>query len=108
MAMIPHPEPDQIDLATVLAVLGDPTRLAILGHLARNESAPQACSRFTGITSKTNLTYHLGKMREAGIVSVEPSGTARLVSLRREDLDARFPGLLDSILRTAIAPPANG
>lgn len=106
--MLTHPEKDQISLATVLSALGDGTRLAILGHLARNEGQAQTCSRFTDITSKTNLTYHLAKMREAGIVNVEPCGTARLVTLRREDLDERFPGLLDSIIQTAAALPPVG
>jgi hypothetical protein len=27
-------------------------------------------------------------------------GTARLNTLRRDDLDARFPGLLDTVLRS--------
>lgn len=106
--MLPHPEKGQISLATVLSALGDSTRLAILGHLARNEGTAQTCSRFSDITSKTNLTYHLAKMREAGIIHVEPCGTARLVTLRREDLDARFPGLLDSIIVTATEMPPVG
>ena len=37
-------------------------------------------------------------LREAGVLRSEPSGRQRLVSLRREELDERFPGLLDSIL----------
>ncbi len=103
--MLPHPPPDQIDLATVLAVLGDSTRLAILGDLARQEGRALTCSHFSDLTSKSNLTYHVAKMREAGIVRVEPRGTSRLITLRRADLDARFPGLLDSIIATAINLP---
>ena len=106
--MLPHPEKDQISLATVLSALGDGTRLAILGHLARNEGTAQTCSRFSDITSKNNMTYHLARMREAGIVNVEPCGTARLVTLRRADLDQRFPGLLDSIIATATDLPPVG
>jgi hypothetical protein len=40
-------------------------------------------------------------LREAGVVRQRSEGTARLNTLRREDLDARFPGLLDSVLRAA-------
>ena len=29
------------------------------------------------------------------------AGTARLMKLRREDLDARFPGLLDAVIASA-------
>lgn len=104
--MLPHPKTDEISLPTVLSVLGDPTRLAILGELARQERVALHCSHFLPLTSKSNLTYHVAKMREAGIVRVEPRGTARLISLRRADLDARFPGLLDSIIATAIELPS--
>ncbi|MCR4267895.1 helix-turn-helix transcriptional regulator [Nitratireductor sp. ZSWI3] len=103
--MLPHPTVDQISLPHVLAVLGDPTRLAILGDLARREGTALACSNFIDLASKSNLSYHFAKMREAGIIRVEPRGTARLISLRRADLDARFPGLLDSIIATAITLP---
>ncbi|WEX11857.1 helix-turn-helix transcriptional regulator [Chelativorans sp. AA-79] len=103
--MLLHPSTDEINLATVLAALGDPTRLAILGDLARQDGRALTCSHFTDLTSKSNLTYHIARMREAGIVRVEPRGTSRLITLRRADLDARFPGLLDSIVATAVALP---
>jgi len=39
-------------------------------------------------------------LREAGLIRMEPQGRRVLVSLRRADLEARFPGLLDTVLRT--------
>jgi hypothetical protein len=48
--------------------------------------------------SKSTCTHHFRVLREAGVVRQQPDGTARLNTLRREDLDARFPGLLDAIL----------
>jgi DNA-binding transcriptional ArsR family regulator len=98
---LPHPLPEQIALPNVLAVLGDPTRLAIVRYLARNEGRPMNCGQFLDFGSKTNLSYHLGKLREAGVTRTEISGTSRLISLRRADLDRRFPGLLDSIVAAA-------
>ena len=103
---LPHPATNQIDLATVLAVLGDPTRLAIVGYLARND-VPLNCGQFLDLGSKTSLSYHLAKLREAGVTRTELRGTSRLISLRRADLDARFPGLLDSIIASAIKLPFN-
>jgi DNA-binding transcriptional ArsR family regulator len=96
-----HPTRDQISLANVLAVLGDPTRLAIVAYLARNDGHAQTCGTFNPLGSKTKISYHLAKMREAGITHTEVSGTNRLITLRRDDLEARFPGLLDSILAAA-------
>jgi DNA-binding transcriptional ArsR family regulator len=104
--ILPHPSIDQIDLANVLAVLGDQTRLAIVGYLARKEGVPMNCSQFLDFGSKTNLSYHLAKLREAGVTRTEISGTSRLISLRRAELDRRFPGLLDSIVAAAAETPA--
>lgn len=100
---LPHPTTDQISLPLVLSVLGDPTRLAIVALLARREGGKgrMNCSRFLALGSKTNLSYHLAKLREAGITRTEAVGTQRFVTLRREDLDQRFPGLLDSVVAGA-------
>ena len=102
---LPHPTADQIELATVLSVLGDPTRLGIVGYLARREGEPLNCSQFLDLGSKTNLSYHLAKLREAGVTRTEVVGTSRLITLRRDDLERRCPGLLDSIVAAAADLP---
>ena len=48
--------------------------------------------------SKSTLTHHFRVLREAGVIEQRADGTARLNSLRREDLEQRFPGLLDAVL----------
>lgn len=53
---------------------------------------------FTDLASKTSITYHVSTLRGAGVVNVTPEGTRRRVTLRRTDLDKRFPGFLDSII----------
>jgi DNA-binding transcriptional ArsR family regulator len=108
MAMtLNHPDPDQIDLANVLTALGDETRLAMIGYMARNLEQEMTCGQFCGLGSKTALSYHLAKLREAGVVNVRPQGTKRLISLRRADLDEKFPGFLDAILARAVDLAAN-
>src|SRR5882672_2723008 len=102
---LPHPSVDQISLANVLAVLGDQTRLAVVGYLARNEGLAVNCGQFLDFGSKTNLSYHLAKLREAGVTRTAVRGTNRFITLRRADLDQRFPGLLDSIIASAIKLP---
>lgn len=103
---LPHPDADQISLPNVLAALGDDTRLAIVGCLARSDVVSGlVCGQLCGLTSKTNLTYHVAKLREAGVVNVRPEGTKRRVTLRRDDLNARFPGFLDTIIASAIDLP---
>ena len=98
---LPHPSLEQLDLATILGVLGDPTRLGIVAYLARHEGTPLNCGQFLDLGSKTNISYHLAKLREAGVTRTEAVGTSRLITLRRDDLDRRFPGLLDSIIASA-------
>jgi DNA-binding transcriptional ArsR family regulator len=79
---LPHPNPDQISLPIVLGVLGDPTRLAIVRYLASKEGVPMNCSKFLDLGSKTNLSYHLAKLREAGVTRAEVVGTNRMITLR--------------------------
>ncbi len=95
---LPHPDADQITLPSVLNALSDQTRLAIINYLSRDESRGMICSQFTDLASKTAISYHVAKLREAGVVNVSPEGTRRRVRLRRVDLDRRFPGFLDSII----------
>jgi DNA-binding transcriptional ArsR family regulator len=98
MTALAHPETDQIVFANVLAALGDETRLAIVATLAQDDQSAMTCSQFLHLGSKTGLSYHLAKLREAGLVHVRPEGTRRLISLRRTDLDQRFPGFLASLI----------
>lgn len=94
---LPHPDADDITLPGVLAALGDETRLAIISYVSRCEQG-MTCGQFTELAGKTAISYHVAKLREAGIVNVTPEGTRRRITLRRADLDARFPGFLDSII----------
>jgi DNA-binding transcriptional ArsR family regulator len=100
--LLPHPASDQIELAAVLEALSDPTRLGIVIDLADLKTEWEArCGEFSHLGSKTNLTYHFAKLRAAGVTHARAEGTSRFISLRREDLDARFPGLLDTVIKAA-------
>lgn len=104
MRYLPHPTREQIELPHVLEALSDPTRLAIVVDLAQQEAEWEArCGEFVHLGSKTNLTYHFAKLRAAGVTHARAEGTSRFISLRRDDLDARFPGLLDTVIKSARA-----
>jgi DNA-binding transcriptional ArsR family regulator len=100
---IHHPTRDQIDLPMVLDCLSDPTRLAIVYTLALREQAATelCCGDFNALSGKSNLAYHFAKLRESGVMQTRIVGTNRLMRLRRDDLDARFPGLLDAVIKSA-------
>ena len=91
-----HPEREQIRLENVLTALGNPLRLAVIQKLADGGEYP--CGMLLQGLSKSTLTHHWRVLRESGVIWQRPDGRANLLSLRREELDARFPGLLDSLL----------
>ena len=101
-AAIPHPTRAEIDLAAVLHALSDPVRLTMVAALARSDGEP-TCGSFDVPVTKSTCTHHFKVLREAGIIRQRQEGTARLNTLRRDDLEARFPGLLETILASAPA-----
>lgn len=98
-----HPTREQIELPMVLDCLSDPIRLAIVYQLAQQErvSSELRCGDFYALSGKSNLAYHFAKLRECGLMQTRVAGTNRFMRLRREDLDARFPGLLDAVISSA-------
>jgi len=94
--IIQHPERDKIRLEHVLAALGNPMRMTVVNVLS--EGGEHTCGSILKGISKSTLTHHWRVLRDSGIIWQIPSGRESLLSLRREDLDARFPGLLNSFL----------
>ncbi|WP_327712701.1 ArsR family transcriptional regulator [Streptomyces sp. NBC_00464] len=95
-----HPARDEISLESVLHALSDPVRLSVVRELAAAEDE-LTCSRFDLPVTKSTSTHHFRVLRESGIVQQVYRGTAKMNGLRREDLEALFPGLLDSVLEAA-------
>jgi DNA-binding transcriptional ArsR family regulator len=92
----PHPSRSELELVSVLHALSDPARLAIVRHLADRREC--TCGGFDSDLSKATLSHHYRVLRECGLVRTRPDGRKRQLSLRREDLESRFPGLLDAVL----------
>src|SRR4051794_32310577 len=96
---VEEPPSNELTLAHVMAALSDPVRVRIVRELAaRGESA---CGTFELGVSKATRSHHFKVLREAGLTRTRAEGTHRYVSLRRDDVDARFPGLLDAVLAAA-------
>jgi len=95
---LPHPARDELDLSRVLHALSDPVRLKIVASLASEGECPMGAIDVP--VTKSTCTHHFKVLREAGVLNQRQVGTARMNTLRREDLDARFPGLLDTVLRS--------
>lgn len=89
-------ETGELDLATVLHALSDPIRLRIVTELA--EAGERSCGAFNLPITKSTCSHHFRVLREAGVISTRVNGKSRINVLRRDELEARFPGLLDAIL----------
>jgi DNA-binding transcriptional ArsR family regulator len=96
-----HPGRQEIELAAVLHALSDPMRLRIVFELSSGEE--RTCKSFDLPIVKSTCTHHFRVLREAGLIRQRVVGTTRVNSLRREDLDIRFPGLLDAVLAGSTA-----
>ena len=94
-----EPHVEELRLATVMAAFSDPARVAIVRALAAD--GERTCGSFDLGISKATRSHHFKVLRESGITHTRAEGTHRHISLRREDLDVRFPGLLDAVLAAA-------
>ena len=91
-----HPDRDELDLTAVMHALSDPARRKVVATLA--VEGERACGTFDLGVTKATASHHFKVLREAGITMTRVDGAHRYLSLRRGDLDARFPGLLDAVL----------
>ena len=99
MRHLHHPRIEEVTLPEVLHALSDPVRLQIVRALAERDE--QSCSSVESSVSKSTLSHHFKVLREAGVTHTRVNGTHRYVSLRRGDLDQRFPGLMGSVLEAS-------
>jgi DNA-binding transcriptional ArsR family regulator len=99
-----QPAVEELSLPKVLAALADPARLATVQALAlKGESTCSQVQQDAGLDlSKSTMSHHLRILREAGITRTRLHGASRILTLRRDDLDARFPGLLDAVLGASV------
>ena len=80
----------------MLHALSDPARLQIVRQLSIRDEC--TCGTFDLGLSKATLSHHFRVLRESGVVRTRPEGRTRMLSLRKDELDDRFPGLLDAVL----------
>jgi DNA-binding transcriptional ArsR family regulator len=93
-----YPDRQQITLSGVLYALGDPIRLEIVRQLAAK--GEQNCCDFEFAIARSTMSHHFKILRESGVILSRKSGTQHLNSLRQQDLDERFPGLLTAVLQS--------
>jgi DNA-binding transcriptional ArsR family regulator len=92
-----HPAAEQLNLSIVLDALSDPVRLRIMKRLSESSEASCSCCNYL---PKSALSHHFKVLREAGLINVRIEGKQRFLSIRYEELQQRFPGLLEAVLRS--------
>lgn len=98
MRPLPHPATQDIQLTDVLRALSDPVRLLIVHKLAEWGELTCADAGWALGVHKSTVSHHYRTLREAGVILSKQEGRKIYLSLRRDDLEARFPGLLGSVL----------
>jgi DNA-binding transcriptional ArsR family regulator len=83
---------------SVLQALADPVRIAIVRQLAACGDAEIMCGALNVDVGKSTATHHIRTLVRVGVISERVQGRRKFLRLRRADLDARFPGLLDAAL----------
>lgn len=103
MVQFVHPAKEDITLDGVLAALANPMRLRIMrslmeveGCLSCSEAAP--CPNM----AKSTLSHHFRILREAGLIRTSKSGVENRNVVRAEEIDQRFPGLLELVLKLSV------
>ena len=94
-----HTHPDDVPVLTALAALADPVRAQLVRELAASEDWSRSCGTFDVPVGKAAKSHHFAVLRAAGLVEQRDEGPRRVNRLRREEFDARFPGLLELVLR---------
>ncbi|RFU41256.1 transcriptional regulator [Actinomadura logoneensis] len=93
----PHPSLGDVTLQQILEALVDPVRRGIVTRLWDSDDAIK-CGGFDLTVSKSTATHHFNVLREAGLIRQHYAGTARMNTLRRDEVEEAFPGLLESVV----------
>lgn len=100
MKQFVHPTKDDITLAGVLGALADPMRIKILKNMDKKEECA-SCTEAAPCPdmAKSTLSHHFRTLRDAGLIRTEKRGVENRNTIRREEIDQRFPGLLDLVFK---------
>ncbi|HEY9268797.1 MAG TPA: metalloregulator ArsR/SmtB family transcription factor [Methylotenera sp.] len=98
MRKIQHPNIDQVELTDIMYALADPTRLEIVALLA-NAGKQMTCGEINLNRPKSSMSHHFKILRAAGLVETLIEGTEHMNSLRVEEIEQKFPGVLNAVIK---------
>jgi DNA-binding transcriptional ArsR family regulator len=95
---LPHPPVEDLEIGPVLLALADGNRRRVVAELAERPDEERLCASFDLPVSKSSRTHHWRVLRESGLVYQRDAGNRLYMRLRKDDLDRRFPGLLQAVI----------
>ena len=97
-----HPAVSDISLDNVLHALSDPMRRQIVQKLMASDS--MSCIQACATLPPSTISFHHKILREAGLIRSEKKGVEVINTLRRTEIDERFPGLLEAVFSPPKVP----
>lgn len=94
-----YPVPDMavVELVDLMRALSDPIRLQMVRVLADGAEHPKTPTDWGFGVQKSTLAHHFKTLREAGLTRTIVDGRSHRIQLRRDELDAKFPGLIAAL-----------
>ena len=93
-----HPNIDDINLTDIMYALSDPARVEIVRTIAL-EKRPMTCGELNAERPKSSMSHHFKILRDSGLLRTEIDGKEHLNSLRTNEVEAKFPGVMKAILK---------
>jgi DNA-binding transcriptional ArsR family regulator len=93
-----HPRIEELQVGSILLALADANRRRVVAELAERPDEERLCASFDLPVGKSSRTRHWRVLREAGLVYQRDAGNGLYMRLRKEDLDRRFPGLIQAVI----------
>jgi len=98
MRQIKHPTIEQFELTDIMYALADPTRLEIVALLA-NAGRKLTCGEINLNRPKSSMSHHFKILRSAGLVETLIEGTEHMNSLRIDEIEQKYPGVLNAVIK---------
>ncbi|MTD54497.1 ArsR/SmtB family transcription factor [Amycolatopsis pithecellobii] len=97
MVSAEHPDLSEVELVDILRAIADPIRLRIVQVLADGAAHFKSEDEWGCTVHKSTMSHHFKTLEQAGLTRTITIGRQHTIQLRREELDARFPGLIDAL-----------
>jgi DNA-binding transcriptional ArsR family regulator len=98
MKNLNHPAKEDISIFSILYALSEPLRFSIVEQLANGQELTCGGFKLSCSKGKSTMTHHFKVLRDAGLIFTRIDGREHYTSLRRKDIEERFPQLFDALI----------